>query len=76
MNRGTGGQPRRGAEVALDLERGCVDYPRPKTGISRRCPLWPETVAAVRDALACRPTPKKEEHAGLVFVTRCGESAN
>ena len=24
--------------------------PRPKTGIPRRCPLWPETVAALREA--------------------------
>jgi integrase len=61
-------------QSALDLERGWVDYPRPKTGIPRRCPLWPETVAAIREALANRPAPKKEEHAGLVFLTRCGDS--
>jgi integrase len=59
---------------AVDLERGWVDFPRPKTGIPRRAPLWPETVAALREALANRPTPKKEEHAGLVFLTRCGDS--
>src|SRR5262249_40375790 len=29
---------------AVDLETGWIDYPRPKTGIARRCPLWPETV--------------------------------
>jgi integrase len=58
--------------TALDLERGWLDYPRPKTGIGRRCWLWPETVAAVREALAKRPTPKMEEHAGLVFVTKYG----
>jgi integrase len=58
---------------ALDLERGWIDYPRPKTGIPRRCPLWPETVAALRDALANRPEPKKPEDAGLVFITRCGD---
>src|SRR5262249_32579340 len=28
---------------ALDLDAGFIDFPRPKTGISRRCPLWPET---------------------------------
>jgi integrase len=59
---------------ALDLEGGWVDYPRPKTGINRRCPLWPETVAALREALAKRPTPKKERHTGLVFVTVRGDS--
>jgi len=58
--------------AALDLEHGMIDFPRPKTGIPRRCPLWPETVAAVREALARRPEPKQEEHAGLVFVTKYG----
>ncbi len=57
---------------ALDLERGWVDYPRPKTGIPRRCPLWPETVAAIAEAQARRPRPKDEANAGLVFVTKYG----
>src|SRR5207302_1233691 len=57
-------------QSAVDLERGWVDYPRPKTGIPRRCSLWPETIQALRNALADRPEPKKAEHAGLVFVTR------
>jgi integrase len=59
---------------ALDLDAGWVNYPRPKTGIPRRCALWPETVAALREALATRSAPKKPEHAGLVFVTRYGGS--
>src|SRR5262249_36888381 len=58
--------------TALDLERGWIDFPRPKTGIARRCPLWPETVAALREALARRPEPKKPEDAGLAFVTKYG----
>ncbi len=57
---------------AVDLENAVIDFPRPKTGIARRCPLWPETVAAIREALASRPEPKKAEHAGLVFVTKYG----
>ena len=32
---------------AIDLELGWIDYPRPKTGIARRCPLWTETVEAL-----------------------------
>jgi integrase len=56
---------------ALDLERGWVDYPRPKTGIARRCGLWPETVAALREALTERPAPK-DEASGLVFVNSRG----
>src|SRR5262245_10520537 len=47
---------------AVDLERGVLDYPRPKTGIARRCPLWPETVEALREALAKRPRQKQAEH--------------
>jgi integrase len=54
---------------ALDLDRGWIDYPRPKTGINRRCPLWPETVQAIREAQAARPRPSKTEYQGLVFLT-------
>jgi integrase len=59
---------------ALDLDGGWVTYARPKTGIDRRCPLWPETVKALREALAKRPQPKKPDADGLVFVTRYGGS--
>jgi integrase len=58
----------------LDLERGFIDFPRPKTGIPRRCPLWPETVAAIKEALASRPKPKKEDHNTLTFITKYGGS--
>jgi integrase len=61
-------------QSAVNLDAKIIDFPRPKTGIARRCPLWPETVAALREALANRPEPNREEHAGLVFVTRCGDS--
>jgi integrase len=56
----------------LDLEGGWVNYPRPKTGIDRRCPLWPETVQAIKEALAERPEPKDKADAQLVFVTKYG----
>jgi integrase len=59
--------------AALDLERGIIDYPRPKTGIPRRAVLWPETVEALKEALADRPKPRSEDHAGLVFVTKYGK---
>jgi integrase len=59
---------------ALDLDEDWVDYPRPKTGILRRCPLWPETVAAVREALAHRQEPKDAAHGRLVFLTARGHS--
>lgn len=59
---------------AVDLDKGIIDYPRPKTAVLRRCVLWLETVQAIREALDQRPEPKKPEHADLVFVTRCGDS--
>ncbi len=59
-------------QAALDLSAGWVIYPRPKTGIERRCPLWPETVEAVRAALAGRPAPKDGADADLVFITKYG----
>jgi integrase len=60
--------------TTLDLDSGWVRFPRPKTGIDRRCPLWPETVAALREALALRPEPKAPEAKGMVFVTKPGAS--
>lgn len=58
---------------ALDLKGGWVDFPRPKTAVERRCPLWPETVKALRDAIKRRPKPKGAANGGLVFLTRFGE---
>ena len=59
-------------QAALDLDGGWVDYPRPKTAIERRCPLWSQTVAAVREAIATRPAAKDAADAGLVFITKYG----
>lgn len=56
----------------LDLEGGWLDYPRPKTAIHRRCPLWSETVDALRLALKSRPTPKDEDYGDRVFITKYG----
>jgi integrase len=61
---------------SVDLESGWVDFPRVKTGIPRRCPLWPETVVAVREAIVMRPEPKNPADAGLVFLTARGHPWN
>jgi integrase len=58
----------------IDLEAGWHTYWRPKTHNERRCPLWPETIAAVRNVLEKRPKRIKPEAVGLVFVTRYGHS--
>lgn len=57
---------------AVDMKAGWIDFARPKTGIARRCPLWPETVAAIKDALEKRPKPKDKTDNGLMFITKYG----
>ena len=57
---------------ALDLDRGWLNFPRPKTGIARRCPLWPETATAIREALAGRAKPKDKADVDIVFLQPSG----
>lgn len=56
----------------VDLESGWLDFPRPKTGIPRRCKLWPETVASIRAAIESRPPAFDSAAAGLCFLTSQG----
>lgn len=58
---------------AIDLKSGWVDFPRPKTGIARRCWLWPETVNALKQAIDTRPKPALPEYASLVFLRPTGK---
>jgi integrase len=57
---------------AVDLNAGWLNYPRPKTGVERRCPLWPETIGAMREAISQRPEPKSADDDGCVFITKYG----
>ncbi len=58
---------------SVDLDGGWIAHPRPKTGVERRCPLWPETVTALRKAIDSRPQPKDKVDDGLVFITKYGK---
>ena len=63
---------------AVDLAKGWIHYPRPKTGIDRRCPLWRETVAALeavlerRERRAALYTAQYGREPITVFLTRYG----
>ena len=57
----------------MNLKTGWLTYPRPKTGIERRIPLWPETVEAIRAANSAAAPPKGLRTQCLVFIGRRGE---
>ena len=58
---------------AIDWDNGWVQFPRPKTGSDRRCPLWPETIRSLKEAEDTRPQPASGEFADLVFLTKWGK---
>ncbi len=49
-----------------------LQFPRVKTGIDRRIPLWTETSRALADAIRQRPNPKDKEDDDLCFITKYG----
>jgi integrase len=51
---------------AIDLKNRLIKFPRPKTGVDRECPLWPETVKAIEDVIAERRDTKCK----TLFVTK------
>lgn len=57
--------------AAFDLDAGWLRFPRPKTEVNRTCPLWPETVGAIREFVAGHPS--SGEQPGPLFVSRRGE---
>lgn len=57
----------------VDLDRGWIHYPRPKTEVDRLVPLWPETVAALKASAECRYEPRPEAE-GRFFVMPNGRA--
>ena len=53
----------------IDLTGGWLTFPRQKTGVARRCPLWPETIKAVQAAIVARPEPVEAADGDAVFIT-------
>jgi integrase len=56
----------------LDLDKGWLDFPRPKTGVERRAPLWPETVEAIHRVLEKKKQPKDPADKDRIFITKYG----
>jgi integrase len=54
------------------VRRNWLQFPRVKTGIDRRIPLWPETSKALAEAIDIRPTAKDAADDGLCFITKYG----
>jgi len=57
---------------AVDLSRGWLTFPRPKTMVMRECPLWPETVEALREVILQRPAARDPRDDIRVFLTKSG----
>jgi len=61
---------------ALDLDGAWVSHARRKTGVARRCPLWPETVDAIRETFRLQPKPRAAEYAHLAFISPMGRACH
>lgn len=61
-------------ESSVDLATGWCTHARPKTGIFRRTPLWPETVLSLRESLAHRPQASDREPPSSFFVNQFGRT--
>src|SRR6185437_14791986 len=53
---------------AVNLKTGMVEFDRPKTGVDRRCPLWPETIEDLKKAIESRDATSE-----LLFLTPGGK---
>jgi integrase len=53
----------------VNLKTGWLHYPRPKTGVERHCPLWPETIEAIQKVWAAKKVPHDPAYRRHVFLT-------
>ena len=59
--------------AAVNLKGGVIDFERPKTGVRRIVPLWPETVAGLKVVLATEsPLPTTGAETRVVFHSESG----
>jgi len=58
---------------AIDFETGWLSFPRHKTAVERRIPLWEETRRALWDCKQVRHKPRAPEHATLLFINPAGK---
>jgi integrase len=58
---------------AIRWAAGLVAFDRPKTGVERVVPLWPETVEALRRAADQGPQAADSKATGFFFVTKQGQ---
>ena len=56
----------------LDLRSQWLDFPRIKSGLPRRAPLWNETVEALNATIAQRRAHKSAADSNCVFINRAG----
>lgn len=57
---------------AVCLESAMIEFPRRKTAVERRTPLWPETLDALTVALKNRQEPVDSTDSELFFITSRG----
>ena len=55
-------------DAVVDPRTAWIDFPRPKSGVERRFPLWPETAAAIQEAMCRRPVASDEAGDRLCFL--------
>jgi integrase len=73
LNGGFGNEDLAGMPLSvLRLPEAMISYSRPKSGVRRRVPLWPETVDALNKWLAVRPDGSTSVNDSLVFLTETG----